>query len=93
MFFTPPALVDRLLDMVEAAGGDWAQHTVIDPAAGGGAFVTPLAVRMAAALQAAGATAAEIVEHIASHLSGVEIDPFSGWMANLFLDVALWDLC
>lgn len=93
MFFTPPALVDRLLDMVEGAGGDWAQHTVIDPAAGGGAFVTSLALRMAAALQGAGATAAEVVEHIASHLSGIEIDPFSTWMANVLLNVALWDLC
>jgi adenine-specific DNA-methyltransferase len=93
MYFTPPVIVDRLLDMVEAAGGDWVQHTVIDPAAGGGAFVTPLAMRMAAALQAAGATAAEAVEHISSHLSGIEIDPFSGWMANVFLNVALWDLC
>lgn len=93
MFFTPPALVDRLLDMVEEAGGDWAQHTVIDPAAGGGAFITSLAVRMAATLRASGATALEAVEHISSHLSGVEIDPFSGWMADVFLNIALWDLC
>ncbi len=93
MFFTPPALVERLLDMVEGAGGDWVQHTVIDPAAGGGAFVVPVALRMSAALQTAGATAAEVVEHIASHLSGIEIDPFSGWMANVLLNVALWDLC
>lgn len=93
MFFTPPALVDRLLDMVESAGGDWAQHTVIDPAAGGGAFITSVAVRMAAALQAAGAAPLEVVEHITSHLSGIEIDPFSGWMADVFLNVALWELC
>ena len=47
VFYTPPALVERLLDLVEDAGIDWSQHRVVDPAAGGGAFVTPTAVRVA----------------------------------------------
>lgn len=93
VFFTPPPMVDRLLDLVEGAGIDWTQDSAIDPAAGGGAFVSPVAVRMAATLRAQGRTAAEIVDHIATHVAGVELDPFSGWMAHVFLEVALWEVC
>ena len=89
VFFTPPSLVNRLLDLSEEAGVDWSTVSVLDPAAGGGAFITPVASRMARTLLARGSTSEEVVAHLASHLSGIELDPFSAWMAQLFLEMAL----
>ena len=92
VFFTPPPLVNRLLDLSEEAGVDWSTVSVLDPAAGGGAFITPVASRMARSLLARGSTPEDIVAHLVSHLSGIELDPFSAWMAQLFLEIALRDI-
>ena len=45
-YYTRPALCERLLDMVTAAGVDWVTARVLDPACGGGAFLSPVAKRM-----------------------------------------------
>ena len=45
-YYTRPALCERLLDMVTSAGVDWATARVLDPACGGGAFLSPVAKRM-----------------------------------------------
>jgi adenine-specific DNA-methyltransferase len=93
MFFTPPLLAETLLDLVEDAGADWCEHSVLDPAAGGGAFVTPVAIRVAMARLDQNEAPQAVIEHLVSHVAGVELDPFSGWMAHVFLETALWDLC
>lgn len=93
VFFTPPALVERLLDMAEAAGIDWTRHRVIDPAAGGGAFVAPIAARMARRLRASGLDSQATLAIIESRLRGIEIDPFSAWMSHMFLEASLLDEC
>jgi hypothetical protein len=46
-YYTPPPLVTRLLDLAEQAGFDFTHGTVINPAWGGGAFLAPVALRMA----------------------------------------------
>ncbi len=89
-FYTPPAVTARLLDMAEAHGLDWSVVRACDPACGGGAFLAPMAIRMVKAL--AGHRPAEIMAHIAKHLRGFEIDPFSGWMSQVFLVAVLGDL-
>jgi adenine-specific DNA-methyltransferase len=93
VFFTPPPLVARLLDMAEAGGLDWKTAKVLDPAAGGGAFLAPAAVRMAAALTQRGTASDDILDHIADHLCGLELDPFSTWVGHVLLETALWDHC
>lgn len=93
VFFTPPPLANRLLDLAEEAGHDWGRGTVLDPACGGGAFLAPVAARMAAAMERRGAPSDEIVRSVCSRLSGLEIDPFSAWMAQVFLEAALWPHC
>ena len=50
MYYTPPPLVDRLLDLAEEAGIDWCSGRTLDPACGGGAFLLPVALRMRKAL-------------------------------------------
>jgi adenine-specific DNA-methyltransferase len=89
VFYTPPALAERLLDMTERVGTDWASARVLDPACGGGAFLGPVARRMGTAL--AGASADTIVRHLARNLRGFEIDPFAAWLSQVFLCVSLRD--
>lgn len=92
VYFTPPALVDRLLYLASQAGCDWEHARVIDPACGGGAFLAPVASRMFARLRERGCCAADIQASITERLRGVEIDPFLAWMAQVFVDAELLEL-
>ncbi len=86
-YYTPPALCERLLDMATDAGVDWRTARVLDPACGGGAFLAPVARRMAANTGKCSAIAA--LQQIQERLHGLELDPFAGWMSQVFVDVAL----
>ncbi len=90
IFYTPPALVDRLLSMVEEAGVDWATVRVLDPACGGGAFLVPIALCMAAALK--GSDPAFILQQLSARLHGFELDPFGAWLCQAGLELALQDV-
>lgn len=87
IFFTPPGLTSRLLDQAEAGGVDWSTARVLDPSCGGGAFLSPIAVRMRRALS--GLSVEARVAHIERHLVGFEIDPFSAWMSQTFVELVL----
>lgn len=65
-YFTPPTVADAVVDLAIAAGFDIEKHTVLDPAAGGAAFLSTLAGRMAIA----GLNPTEV----AYRLNGIEID-------------------
>ena len=86
-YYTPPALCDRLLDMATDAGIDWETARVLDPACGGGAFLAPVARRMAASMKNCGASVT--LKHIQHRLRGFELDAFAGWMSQVFVDVTL----
>lgn len=84
VFYTPPALAERLLDQAEAAGVDWSRAHVLDPAAGAGAFLVPVARRM---LKALGPCAPAVaVQNLSARLRGFELDPFTAWMAQVFVE-------
>jgi len=89
--YTPRALCQRLLDMAEEAGVEWDTARVLDPACGGGAFLSPLALRMAASLK--DQPAETVLASIEQRLRGYEIDPFAAWMSQVFLDVTLAAFC
>ena len=65
-YFTPPTVADAVVDLAIDAGFDLATDDVLDPAAGGAAFLSTLAGRMAIA----GLNASEV----AYRLNGIEID-------------------
>lgn len=65
-YFTPPAVADAVVDLAIDAGFDLKADTVLDPAAGGAAFLSTLAGRMAIT----GLNAREV----ACRLNGIEID-------------------
>ena len=89
--YTPPALCERLLDMATEAGVDWRSARVLDPACGGGAFLAPMARRMAESHKVTSPKIA--LKNIQRQLNGFERDPFAAWMSHVFLDVTLGDLC
>ena len=89
MYYTPPALANRLLDMVEATGVDWRTARVLDPACGGGAFLLPVALRIRKAL--ADSPPQDQLTSIAMRLRGFDIDPFAAWLAQAWLEIALND--
>ncbi len=90
-YYTPPALCERLLDLATAAGVDWRSARVLDPACGGGAFLSPVARRMAGSLTDRRPAAA--LSSIHGRLAGFEIDPFAAWLSQVFLDVTLRQCC
>ncbi len=90
IFYTPPQLVDRLLVMAEDASTDWSKARVLDPACGGGAFLLPVAMRMATALRRSNPTF--ILKQIGARLRGFELDTFGAWLAQAALELALRDV-
>jgi adenine-specific DNA-methyltransferase len=86
-YYTPPALVGRLVALAEEAGVDWAKARVLDPAAGGGAFLVPVAARMVAALE--GSEPRVILNQIDRRLKGLELDPHAAGFAQTALDLLL----
>jgi len=89
VFYTPPAIVNRLIDNVTESGFDWKRGKILDPACGGGAFLAPLALRL---LQESGKKDFfQAIEDIEIRLKGYEIDDFAAWMSMVFLDAALLD--
>ena len=88
-YYTPPGLVSRLLELVEKNGIDWSKAKIIDPACGGGAFLAPVARKIANSLSSYDPI--DRLQHIQKHLFGVEIDPFSAWMSRVFIYISLED--
>src|SRR5262249_328478 len=89
-FYTPMALVSRLLDRATESGTDWKVARILDPAAGGGAFLLQAALRMRAALS--DCEPAFVAAQIGARLVGFEIDPCAAAIAQFALDIALADL-
>jgi adenine-specific DNA-methyltransferase len=91
VYYTPPALTRRLIDMATESGVDWATCRVLDPACGGGAFLAPAALRIIRELSACEPPI--LINNISNRLRGFEIDEFAAWMAQAFLEIALAPVC
>lgn len=90
-YYTPPPMVNRLLDLSEQAGTDFAICTAIDPACGGGAFLAPVALRMWK--RTTKPAAGDALQDIAARLRGIELDPFAAWITQVLLEASLLPLC
>jgi adenine-specific DNA-methyltransferase len=91
IYYTPPTLTARLTDQATAAGVDWSHCRVLDPACGGGAFLTPVAQRILDALP--DSSPQTLIDNIATRLRGYEIDPFAAWLTQVALDAMLLPAC
>ncbi|MCB1132534.1 MAG: N-6 DNA methylase [Verrucomicrobiae bacterium] len=92
VFYTPPQIAGRLLDLVEEQGVDWSRATVLDPACGGGAFVSAVAERVRGHLTGR-MTPSERIEQVGLRVRGYEIDPFSAWMSQVFAEAVMLPDC
>lgn len=90
-YFTPPHLVNHLVDRLQAFGLNLRQDRVRDPAAGGAAFLVPLARRKIALWREAGESDRKIVELLSTQLRGGEIDQGLAQLANALLKRMLTD--
>ncbi|NEH46438.1 N-6 DNA methylase [Rhizobium leguminosarum] len=84
-YFTPPHLVDHLVWRLQACGMDLGRDRLRDPAAGGAAFLVPLARLMISEWRSAGATDLEILTRLPIRLLGSEIEPKLAIIANALL--------
>lgn len=91
MFFTPPSLTKRLLDDLSANGVDFADRSFCDPACGGAAFLTPIAMRMRDRLRVRGATSRQVLEHVQTRLYGIDKDETLCELSRHFLLMALYE--
>lgn len=89
-YYTPPCLVARLFELAGEAGFDWSAGRILDPAAGGGAFLVPAALRMRQEL--AGGEPAFVLAQLGHRLLGLELDAHAAWLAQASLEIALADL-
>src|SRR5258708_15890477 len=89
-YYTPPALVKRLLELVTNCGFDWSRGKIIDPACGGAAFLASVAPKLVE--HSRNKQPIAIIEDIENRLFGIEVDPFAAWMTMVLLDLALLDL-
>jgi adenine-specific DNA-methyltransferase len=85
IYYTPPPLVARLLDLLESRGVDWATARVLDPACGGAAFAAYVAQRMLSAT--AHLSPEDRLRDLSERLVGFDIDPFAAWLSSVLLDV------
>jgi adenine-specific DNA-methyltransferase len=88
-FYTPPCLAERLVELAVEAGLDWRTARVLDPAAGGGAFLIQAASQMRIAL--AGAEPAFALAQMGKRLCGLELDANAAAMAQASLELLLAD--
>ena len=90
-YYTPPPLAERLVAMATRAGVNWRSCHVLDPACGGGAFLSAVAMPI---LQAAsGKSPAMRLADIEARLRGFEIDPYAAWLSQIFLEATVLPLC
>ena len=89
-YYTPLALCARLLDQATEAGVNWQTVRVLDPSAGGGAFLMHAALRMREALS--NSPPALILAQIGWRLLGLELDPHAAGIAQRALEILLADL-
>ncbi|PWJ48893.1 HsdM family class I SAM-dependent methyltransferase [Faecalicatena contorta] len=90
IYYTPPSLAERLLDILAAEGADWAKAEILDPACGGGAFLVTVASRVLGDYRIREMSAEEKLFHLDNHLAGVEFDKFAALLTQCLLDIIVY---
>ncbi|MEQ8423958.1 MAG: N-6 DNA methylase [Balneola sp.] len=87
IFYTPPTLVHRVLDVIESRKTKpWTRLTIIDPSCGGGAFLVPIVQRI---IETEHPQPEELQEFISNNLRGIEKDHFGSQLTEQFLQLLL----
>ena len=73
-YFTPPGLTSAVLDAASSFIDGVTNPSVLDPACGGGSFLTPMARDLVHIKRGQGNSAKEACKYVLRHLRGIEID-------------------
>lgn len=90
VYYTPPILAERLLDLLAAEGADWGNSVILDPACGGGAFLVTVANRILGDYRIKALSAEEKLLHLENHLHGIEIDRFAALLTQCLMDIVVY---
>ena len=96
-FLTPPEIVEFMLDRAGYTSTAIIGERVLDPSCGSGSFLVHAARRLRNAIQTALANASplerarQFIEQVQTQLVGLEINPFSCYLAELNLFIQLLD--
>jgi adenine-specific DNA-methyltransferase len=85
VYYTPPALSNRLIEMCTDVGVNWKTCRVLDGSCGGAAFLAPVALRILKESPGFGKRGPEI---LSTRLRGFEVDPFAAWMSQVLVEAA-----
>lgn len=91
VFYTPLPYVKHLVEQSEKAGVNWASAKVFDPACGCGVFLIVVAQFMQTSMS--NSSAEERLTNIQQNLRGMELDPFSAWLTQTFMEMLLLADC
>ncbi len=86
IFYTPMYVVEKMLSDATRVGIDFKKAKVIDPAAGGAAYLAPLCRRL---IKKNYKSDQDLVDDVTSRLIGFELDPFAAWLSQFVLDCTL----
>lgn len=87
LFFTPPALAQKLVDLATEAGTDWSTAQVAEPSCGSGVVLLTALEKIAASLtDGAGPW---FYKTLQDRVVGYEKDPFCAWMSQVMVDATL----
>jgi adenine-specific DNA-methyltransferase len=89
-FYTPPSLAARLVEQATECGVDWQRAQILDPAAGGGAFLLQAICRIREA--STDLAPSMVLASIGARLSAFELDPRAADLAQAAVDILTADL-
>lgn len=85
VYFTPPPLVDHLVSRLTEFGMNLSKDRIRDAAAGGAAFLVPLARMKVRAWKSERTSSAEIIQKLRAQLIGREVEEGLATLANALL--------
>ena len=92
-YFTPPGLASAVLDAASSFVGRVTDPAVLDPACGGGSFLTPMARTLIHLKRLQGNPAQEACKSVLSQLKGIEIDTGLATLSQTLLSKMLAREC
>lgn len=87
VFYTPPHIARKLVQQAEKNGAKFSNGCILEPSAGGGTLLLAALDRI---IECRGISDSEnLLATLPQRLVGLEIDPFSAWLAQVAVDVRL----
>lgn len=90
MFFTPPKLAEKVIDVLIKDGASLKSHVWFDPACGGAAFIVPIAQRMRNCLINSGFSPDGIINNLEKNVVGLDLDETLQHLTATYLKVILY---